>query len=81
MEKVDYINKEFIGSSYYLVGEDNSTVEKFKKNLLKIIDDLPENGTLKITQIEVHDGKIEYTLAEGINQDCESIKSSLNTKP
>ena len=61
----DFYIEVFMGTTYE-IGQPK-TVNQLKSVLEEIIKDLPE-GDHKIGEVHVHNGKLTYTLVEGITQ-------------
>ncbi|PIN74303.1 hypothetical protein COV20_01650 [Candidatus Woesearchaeota archaeon CG10_big_fil_rev_8_21_14_0_10_45_16] len=64
VEKKDYITEIFSGTDY-IIGNPQ-TIGELRRTLEEIAADLPEDGSLEIAEVYCSDGKICYTLKEGI---------------
>lgn len=60
---------KIFGSSTYNLGVNSiGTIGDLKSRLQLIIDDLPTDSLLEVSQVYLGDGKISYILKEGIMQ-------------
>lgn len=66
VEKQDHYVETFMGTTYE-VGNPR-TIGELKSVLEGILSDLPNDSALEILQVDLRDGKIDYTLKEGIVQ-------------
>ena len=66
LKKEDHYVQVYMGASYD-IGKPE-TVGQLKSVLEQIVADLPSDETLKISEIDLRDGKLDYTLVDGITQ-------------
>lgn len=66
MHKEDIYIQVFMGASYDL--SYIRTIGELTRVLEQIIDELPPQKELEISEITLHKGKLEYLLKEGIPQ-------------
>lgn len=66
LEKEDYHIRVFMGSSYE-IGRPK-TISQLKSALEEIASDLPADQELKVAEVHLHNGKLSYTLVDGINE-------------
>ena len=66
VKKEDHYVTTFMGTTYEIGKPEN--IGQLKGILEQIISDLPEDQNLEIIEVHVADGKIGYTLREGITQ-------------
>ena len=55
-----------MGTTYEF--EKIETVDQLKVTLEKIAADLPADGSLKVSEVHLHNGELGYTLSDGIPQ-------------
>lgn len=66
MEKEDFHAKIFMGTNYSLGKVE--TIKDLRNELEAIINDLPEDDSLEISEFYIIKDKIGYTLRDGIPQ-------------
>jgi len=74
MEVEDFYSRDFIGTNYPVSTHEIQNISQLKSFLEEIIEDLPKDGTLEVCEFSVHDGKICYSLREGMIVDQAEIK-------
>jgi hypothetical protein len=62
----DHYVQTFMGTTYDF-GRPR-TIRELKNLLEEIVSDLPADQTLKISEIDLRDGKLGYTLVDGVVQ-------------
>ena len=69
LNKKDHYIQIFMGTDYEIPHIlEIKNVKGFKNFLEKIVENLPKDGQLKISEITAHNGEIGYTLEEAIPQ-------------
>ena len=66
------LEKEYVHASLFIGAAYNigkpKTIGELKSILEQIASDLPEDKNLEVSEVYLHDGKLEYTLVDGIFQ-------------
>jgi len=65
-ENRDHYIETFMGTTYEIGRPE--TIGQLRRRLKDIASDLPEDPNLKVAEVHVHEGKITYTLVDGIAQ-------------
>lgn len=66
LKKEDHYIQVFMGTTYDIGRPE--TIGQLKSLLEQIASDLPADQTLKIAEVHLHDGKLDYILVDGIYQ-------------
>jgi hypothetical protein len=64
--KKDHYIDTFMGTTYNIGNP--QTVGELRSILEKIVSDLPTDKSLKISEVDLRDGNLDYTLVDGITQ-------------
>ena len=66
LKKEDHYIQIFMGTTYEIGRPE--TIDQLKSALEWIASDLPKDQDLKIAEVNLHKGKLGYTLVDGIIQ-------------
>lgn len=72
LEKEDHNIKTFMGTTYTIGTHEMEfppkNIGELRSLLKRIAADFPDDGELEISEVNAHNGKLDYTLVKGIVQ-------------
>lgn len=68
LKKEPHYVDTYMGETYTFPVGDITTVGDLAEHLQELIDDLPNDKTLEVSEVDLRNNKLKYTLSKGIVQ-------------